>query len=278
MTNELIELLRLAAEDHAGGPPSVEQVEALVELVDALEAELAARQPTENDREAQVEAAMRACIVSADIPTGMRADLVAIDGVAVIREWVDLQTVVDVILSAAVPDAATEAAVAEGDQCIDQAMKRVEALEAEREALVAAQGAAPQAESEAGKRLSSEFRADLVEAARERIQAVWADVPEGVDAKTLAQNVVSAQEFFWLAHAFPVLPSSTAPQAGALPETGNELRDEDGDLISSGKHLRILQQGMYVCDTCVNILGINVRWDRAGRMEGHPLPVEGEKP
>ena len=72
----------------------------------------------------------------------------------------------------------------------------------------AAAGAAPQAESEAGKRLSSEFRADLVEAARERIQAVWADLPEGVDAKTLAQNVVSAQEFFWLSLHFPVQPSS----------------------------------------------------------------------
>lgn len=78
--------------------------------------------------------------------------------------------------------------------------------------LVAARGAAPQAESDysptPGKRLTPEFRADIVEAARERIQTVWNDVPEGVDALTLAQNIVAAQEFFWLSLHFPVLPSS----------------------------------------------------------------------
>ncbi len=77
MTNELIERLRLAAEDHAGGPPSVEQVEALVELVDALEAELAARQPSEDDREAteaEIDKAARVlhmakcCSLSGDSP------------------------------------------------------------------------------------------------------------------------------------------------------------------------------------------------------------------
>ena len=72
-------------------------------------------------------------------------------------------------------------------------------------ALVAAASVVPQAESVPGKRLSPEFRADLVEAARDRIQAVWDDVPEGVDAETMAQNVVSAQEFFWLTHAFPAV-------------------------------------------------------------------------
>lgn len=63
-----------------------------------------------------------------------------------------------------------------------------------------------------------------------------------------------------------------------LPETGLEVRDGDGDLIVSGEHRKVLHQGMYVCDSCVNDLGLNVRWDRAGFMEGHPLPVEGEKP
>ena len=90
----------------------------------------------------------------------------------------------------------------------------------------AAAGAAPQAESEAGKRLSSEFRADLVEAARERIQAVWADVPEGVDAKTLAQNVVSAQEFFWLSLHFPVQPSSTVGEAALIREAKAEAYEQ----------------------------------------------------
>lgn len=78
------------------------------------------------------------------------------------------------------------------------------------------------------------------------------------------------------ARAVLVAALEAEPQAEALPETGNELRDEDGDLISSGKHLRVLHQGGYVCDTCVNVLGINVRWDRADRMEGHPvLPSSG---
>lgn len=50
--NDKIDRLRLAAEDAAGGPPSAEQVDALVAYADALEAALAARQPTEDDREA----------------------------------------------------------------------------------------------------------------------------------------------------------------------------------------------------------------------------------
>lgn len=53
--NDNIERLRLAAEDTAGGPPSAEQVDALVALVDALDAALEARQPTEDDREALIE-------------------------------------------------------------------------------------------------------------------------------------------------------------------------------------------------------------------------------
>ena len=115
-----------------------------------------------------------------------------------------------------------------------QASRREAAKDAARAALEAAQGAAPQAESEAGKRLSSEFRADLVEAARERIQAVWADVPEGVDAKTLAQNVVSAQEFFWLSLHFPVLPSSTVDEAALIREAKAEALEEFADQMATG--------------------------------------------
>ena len=67
-----------------------------------------------------------------------------------------------------------------------------------------------------------------------------------------------------------------APQTGELPETGNELRDDDGDLISSGKHLRVLHQGGYVCDTCTNVLGLNVRWDHAIKRDDHaPVPSSG---
>lgn len=86
--------------------------------------------------------------------------------------------------------------------------------------LVAVAGTAPQAERDdsptPGKRLAPEFRADIIEAARDRIQSVWADVPEGVDALTLAQNIVSAQEFFWLSRQFPVLPSSTVDEVEAF--------------------------------------------------------------
>lgn len=39
--------------------------------------------------------------------------------------------------------------------------------------------------------------------------------------------------------------------------------DEDGDAVSSGAHRRVTHQGSEVCDTCVNFLGINVRWDHA---------------
>lgn len=57
----------------------------------------------------------------------------------------------------------------------------------------------------------------------------------------------------------------------------NEPTDAVGDLISSGKHLRILQQGMYVCDTCTNSLGLNVRWDHAIKRDDHTpvLPSSG---
>lgn len=80
----------------------------------------------------------------------------------------------------------------------------------------------------------------------------------------------------WPCPTVAALDGAPEPEALELPETGLEVRDGDGDLISTGEHRRVLHQGGYVCDTCVNILGINVRWDRADRMEGHPLPVEGE--
>ena len=51
---------------------------------------------------------------------------------------------------------------------LSQASRREAAKDAARAALVAAAGVAPQAESVPGKRLSPEFRADLVEAARDR--------------------------------------------------------------------------------------------------------------
>jgi hypothetical protein len=49
------------------------------------------------------------------------------------------------------------------------------------------------------RRLPPELRADLTDYAVERIQAVWNDAGY-VDARTLAENIVHAQEFAWMAH------------------------------------------------------------------------------
>lgn len=66
--------------------------------------------------------------------------------------------------------------------------------------------------------------------------------------------------------ALTVTPKPTKKPA----EPGTEpLRDEDGDPISSGEHRKISMNGddFYVCDTCTNILGLNIRWDQS-----HPGP------
>lgn len=62
-----------------------------------------------------------------------------------------------------------------------------------------------------GKRLDPEFRADLVHFAKASIEDVWKDVPGGVDAETLAQNIVGAQEFMWISRGFPVSASRARP-------------------------------------------------------------------
>ncbi|MBL0245595.1 MAG: hypothetical protein IPQ22_16980 [Rhodoferax sp.] len=51
--------------------------------------------------EARVEAGMRACVLSPEIPTGQRAHLIHPEGVLTIRERVDLDVVVEKILAAA---------------------------------------------------------------------------------------------------------------------------------------------------------------------------------
>jgi len=52
-------------------------------------------------------------------------------------------------------------------------------------------------------RFTPEQRATLVDFAQNAIEQVWADAG-ATTAETLAQNVVSAQEFAWLAMHFPV--------------------------------------------------------------------------
>ena len=58
--------------------------------------------------------------------------------------------------------------------------------------------------------------------------------------------------------------------------TPEPLRDADGDMISSGAHRKISMSGdgFFVCDTCTNVLGLNVRWDHASKREDHQAAVE----
>ena len=53
------------------------------------------------------------------------------------------------------------------------------------------------------RRFTPEQRATLVDFAQNAIEQVWADAG-ATTAETLAQNVVSAQEFAWLAMHFPI--------------------------------------------------------------------------
>jgi len=70
------------------------------------------------------------------------------------------------------------------------------------------------------KRIPAETRAELIHMAEGRIKDVWADSPEGVDAATLASNVVAAQEFVWMQLAAGVdLRASQPVQAKPLWET-----------------------------------------------------------
>jgi len=39
--------------------------------------------------------------------------------------------------------------------------------------------------------------------------------------------------------------------------------EPEGDKYSSGEHRKVMHQRSYVCDTCINVLGINIRWDQA---------------
>jgi hypothetical protein len=107
--NDKIERLKLAAEDAAGGLPSAEQVDALIAYADALEAELAARQPSEDDREAteaEIDKAARAlhmakcCSLSGDSPHDFPEA----------SELFAAGVVLNAVPRAAAPDAATEIA------------------------------------------------------------------------------------------------------------------------------------------------------------------------
>lgn len=64
-----------------------------------------------------------------------------------------------------------------------------------------------------GKRLTPDFRADLIDFAAQRIQSVWDDAGP-VTAQVLAENVVAAQEWLWLSLHFPVSGNSGADVEG----------------------------------------------------------------
>lgn len=99
-----------------------------------------------------------------------------------------------------------------------------------------------QAESPSpGKRLDPDFRATLVDFAAASIRDVWADVPEGVDAETLAQNVVAAQEFAWISRGFPVRQAECEDHAATVTPI---MRCSDGLCPSGCSHL------MWSCSNC----------------------------
>lgn len=100
--NDRTERLKLAAEDAAGGPPSAEQVDALIAYADALEAVLAARQPTEDDREALAEMIEN---IATDALDHGREEGLTIRGTVEVAVRMGLEAPVS---RAAVSDAATE--------------------------------------------------------------------------------------------------------------------------------------------------------------------------
>lgn len=77
-----------------------------------------------------------------------------------------------------------------------------------------------------------------------------------------------------LARALRTLLDATEPPEAQ--EAAEPMRDADGDMISSGEHRKISMSGdsFFVCDTCTNVLGLNVRWDHASKREDHQAAVE----
>lgn len=106
------------------------------------------------------------------------------------------------------------------DEMVAEDPSRADIWRDDARRVLTAAGVAPQ-EPQPGKRLDPEFRAELVDIAKGSIQDVWNDVPGGVDAETLAQNVVGAQEFVWISRGFPVAPQG-ATGVGELPEHPTE--------------------------------------------------------
>ena len=76
------------------------------------------------------------------------------------------------------------------------------------------------------------------------------------------------------AHGCPVY--GTPIEQPEAQEAAEPLRDADGDMTSSGEHRKISMSGdsFFVCDTCTNVLGLNVRWDHASKREDHQAAVE----
>ena len=66
------------------------------------------------------------------------------------------------------------------------------------------QGKPQVTEAHRPQRLNKQLRSSLIDFAKDRIQAVWDDVGE-TDAETLAENVVSAQEFAWISAQIPIV-------------------------------------------------------------------------
>jgi hypothetical protein len=97
-------------------------------------------------------------------------------------------------------------------------------------------------------RFDPEFCAGLIEYARDRIQSVWADVPEGVSAQVLAENVVHAQEWLWL--------SLQNPLATHDERVRTEERERCAQIAEAERDLHDAYLGSAVF--------ADVRWEQGG--------------
>lgn len=100
---------------------------------------------------------------------------------------------------------------------------------------------------------------ELIHKWRQREQA-W-DTPRALDFERIGVSIRA------------LLDATEPPETREAVEP---MRDADGDMISSGEHRKISMSGdgFFVCDTCTNVLGLNVRWDHASKREDHQAAVE----
>ena len=127
---------------------------------------------------------------------------------------------------------------------------------------------------ESYERLAPEFNYDT----RVASSVPWEEVPEPNRSLMVA---VAGEILSCFRLPVPVEPETPIPDEPWLdPKTGarfskqNDLtigyvyapvepEQVDEDTFSTGNHQRVGISGAFVCDTCINVLNINIRWDQA---------------